>query len=236
MNFRPSPHRQRGGILVNLIVSVSFAILCVAVYLARYPLMRWAAEAWIVEDPLQPAAVIIVLGDDNFYADRATRAAELFRQGNAPLVVASGRRLRPNAGICELMEHDLIERAVPKDRIIRFPQDADSTKEQAEALARFVADHHWNSIIVVTSNYHTRRTRYIFRRVFPQDVVVRVAGALDADFDPERWYTKRESIRKLSGELAGMLVAVWELRSHVSASVKSQSVVGLGELIPLFLV
>jgi len=236
MMARSSSRLERGAILVNLIVLITFAVFCFAVYLARHPLLRWAAEAWIVEDPMQHAAAIIVLGDDNFYADRATRAAELFRQGNAPLVVASGRRLRPDAGIAELMEHDLIARGVPKDRILRFPQDVDSTKEQAEALARFVVDHHWSRIIVVTSNYHTRRARYIFRLVFPQDFVVLVASARDADFDPQQWWLKRESIKKLTGEFVGMLAALWELRSHSSALAKSQSVVDLRELIPQLLV
>src|SRR5205814_9754018 len=83
-------------------------------YFVRHPIFRFAAESWVVEDPLERADVLIVLSDDNFYADRATRAAELFREGKAPLVVASGRRLRPGAGIAELIEHDLVERGVPK--------------------------------------------------------------------------------------------------------------------------
>src|SRR5579864_3804389 len=129
---------ERGGILVNLIVLLVFVALCGVLYLVRRPLLRFAAESWIVEDPIDHADAIIVLSDDNFYADRATRAAELFREGKAPLIVASGRRLRPVAGIAELMEHDLIERGVPKDKIVRFPHDADNTKEEAQALAPLV--------------------------------------------------------------------------------------------------
>jgi len=70
----------------------------------RHPILRFMAEEWIVEDALDKSDALIVLGDDNFYADRATRAAQLFREGKALVVVASGRRLRPNAGIAELME------------------------------------------------------------------------------------------------------------------------------------
>jgi len=36
--------------------------------------------------------------------------------GLAPLVVASGVKAEAYAGIGELMEHDLIERGVPKDK------------------------------------------------------------------------------------------------------------------------
>lgn len=201
---------ERGGIVVNLIILLCFVVFCAVLYLVRGPILRFVAESWIVEDPLGKADALVVLSDDNFYADRATRAAELLREGKAPLIVASGRRLRPNAGIAELMEHDLIERGVPKDKIVRLPQDADSTKEEAEALLKFAKEKKWRSVIVVTSNYHTRRARYIFRRVFPQGIEVRVASARDGDFDPQHWWEKRKSTKELTREFAGMLVAVWE--------------------------
>lgn len=202
---------QTGGILSSLIALLFFAVFCFTIYLARYPLMRTAASWWMVEDSLDPSDALIVLSDDNFYADRATRAAELFREGKAPLVVASGRRLRPNAGIAELMEHDLVERGVPKDRIVRFPQDADTTLAEAEALRKLAKQRSWRRLIVVTSNYHTRRARYIFQNAFPQGMEIRIASARDGDFDPERWWEKRKSIKRLAGEWLGYVVAVWEL-------------------------
>src|SRR5262249_22001577 len=146
-NFPCRCASERGGILANLIVLLFFLIFCVAVYFARHPIMRFAAESWIVEDQLENSDAIVVLSDDNFYADRATRAAELFREGKAPLVVASGRRLRPYAGIAELMEHDLIERGVPKEKIVRLPHDADSTKDEAQAIAQLASSRHWHSLI-----------------------------------------------------------------------------------------
>jgi uncharacterized SAM-binding protein YcdF (DUF218 family) len=194
------------------------------------------AESWIVEDVDSKADALIVLSDDNFYADRATRAAELFREGKAPIVVASGRRLRPMAGIAELMEHDLVERGVPKDKIVRIAHDADNTQEEAEALTKLAVQRKWHSVIVVTSNYHTRRARYIFHRVFPQGIEVRMASARDGDFDPQHWWEKRKSIKELTREFAGMVVAIWELHGKSGAGEKSQSVVGLGALNPLLAV
>ena len=227
---------ERGGILLNLIVLVSFVVLCTILYLARRPILRFMAESWIVEDADGTADALIVLGDDNFYADRATRAAELFREGKAPIVVASGRRLRPMAGIAELMEHDLVERGVPKDKIIRLAHDADSTREEAEALTKLAAQRKWHSVIVVTSNYHTRRARYIFRKVFPQAIEVHVASARNGDFDPQSWWEKRTSIKELTREFEGMMVAIWELHGRSETRETSQSVVGLGAPIPQLVV
>lgn len=216
---------ERGGIFVKLLVLIFFAIFCFAVYLVRHPLMRWGANWWIVDDSFEKADAIVVLGDDNFYADRAGRATELFRQGKAPLVVASGRRLRPNAGIAELMEHDLIERGVPKERILRVPHEGDGTREEAEALLGVVRQKNWRSVIIVTSNYHTRRARYIFRKVFPQSVEIYVASARDGDFDPDQWWTKRKSTKELTRELWAMLVAMWELHNAEEPKSVPQSVV-----------
>jgi uncharacterized SAM-binding protein YcdF (DUF218 family) len=201
---------ERGSILLKLIVLISFVVVCAFLYLARRPILRFVAESWIVEDADGKADALIVLSDDNFYADRATRAAELFREGKAPIVVASGRRLRPVAGIAELMEHDLVERGVPKDRIVRLAHDGDGTREEAEALTKLVTQKKWHSVIVVTSNYHTRRARYIFHKVFPQGIEAHIASARDGDFDPQHWWEKRMSIKELTQEFAGMVVAMWE--------------------------
>src|SRR5437588_5232198 len=227
---------ELGRIFLNLIILLFFVILCASLYLVRRPILRFAAETWIIEDPLDKADAVMVLGDDNFYADRATRGAELFREGKAPVIVASGRRLRPNAGIAELMEHDLVERGVPKDKIVRLAHDADSTLEEAVALVRLAKERKWHSVIVVTSNFHTRRARYVFRRVFLPGMEVRIASARDGDFDPQGWWEKRKSIKELMREFAGMVVALWELSARSETGETTQSVVGLGELIPQLVV
>jgi uncharacterized SAM-binding protein YcdF (DUF218 family) len=203
---------EHGGIVGSLIALLCLVVLCTLIYLLRHPIMRFAAESWVVDEPASRADAIIVLGDDNFYADRATRAAELSRQQIAPVVVASGRRLRPSAAIAELIEHDLLERGVPKEKLLLLSHDGDSTNEEAVALAQLARDHHWKSVIIVTSNYHTRRSRYIFERVFPSEISTSVASARDGDFDPERWWEKRKSIKLFAREIAGMVVAIWELR------------------------
>jgi uncharacterized SAM-binding protein YcdF (DUF218 family) len=123
-----------------------------------------------------------------------------------------------------LMEHDLIERGVPKDRIIRFPHDSANTREEAMALRALVTEKNWHRVIVVTSNYHTRRARYIFQRVFPESVNVRVASARDGEFDPEHWWQNRKSLKDFFQELVAMVVAAWEL--HRDSAHTTQSLLG----------
>ena len=129
--------------------------------------MRMAGRLWVVSDPIERADAIIVIGDDNFNGDRAARAAELYAAGWAPVVVASGRKLRPFAGIAELIDRDLENRGVPATSVIRFPHEAENTLEEAKALSVYTRERRWHRVLLVTSNYHTRRARYIFRKIFP---------------------------------------------------------------------
>ena len=222
-------HRsERGGIVASLITLVALLLVLAVLYLARHPIFRLVGEGWVVEDHLERSDAILVLSDDNFYADRATRASQVYRQGLGSIVVASGRRLRPYAGIAELMEHDLIERGVPKDKILRVAQDSDNTRDEAKTLAQMAKQKKWHSVIVVTSNYHTRRARYIFSNIFPADIQIRITGAHDDDFDPESWWEKRISIKELVREMAGMVVAIWEQHVGSDSVDKSQVIVAPG--------
>ncbi|HEY2120900.1 MAG TPA: YdcF family protein [Candidatus Acidoferrum sp.] len=203
---------ERGGAIASLISFLFLVALCAIIYFARHPIMKFAAESWIVNEPAARADAVVVMSDDNFYADRATEAAQLFRQGIAPIVVASGRRLRPSADMSELTEHDLIERGVPKEKILRFPNDADAMIDQVTLVEKFAVEHGWKKLLVVTSNYQTRRTRYIFQKTAPHGLEISVASARDGDFDPELWWEKRKSIKDFINEVVGMLDTMWELR------------------------
>ncbi|MBZ5702268.1 MAG: YdcF family protein [Acidobacteriia bacterium] len=227
---------QRGGIILLLIFLLFLAAVCGVAYLLRRPLLQWAGNAWMIEDPLEHADALLVLSDDNVDGERAAHAALLYQRGLAPVVVGSGRRLRRYAGIAELMEHDLAAHGVPKGAIMRYAHDAENTREEAESLEKLVRERKWRRVIVVTSNYHARRARYIFRRVFPPQVEVRVAGAPDEDFDPGKWWEKRSGIKRMFQETIGMAVAMWELRGKKEAEAEPQALVGVARLNPQHIV
>ncbi len=209
--------RQRGGIVLKLIKWISILVVLAAIYLLREPLLRAAGEFWVDVDQPEKADAIILLGDDNYPADRATRAAELYREGWAPRIVASGRFLRPYASLSELMQHDLVDRGVPASAIVRMPSLAANTRGEAVLVRRLAERQHWRRILVVTSNYHTRRARHIYIRVFRDSADVRLIAASDSGFDPANWWRSRIGIKIFFLEMVAFPVAVWETRSTESA-------------------
>jgi hypothetical protein len=144
--------------------------------------------------------------------DRAAHAADLYRAGLAPQVVVSGRLLRPYIGMAEIIERDLDSHGVPAASFMKLPHRAANTREEAGALAALVASRGWKRVLVVTSNYHARRTRFIFRHVFPSSETVRVSAAPDSEFDPSHWWETRLGKKLFFNELVGYAVAWWELR------------------------
>jgi uncharacterized SAM-binding protein YcdF (DUF218 family) len=209
---------ERGGIFLRLIFLLFFLAILAFLYVLRHPLMRFAGQVWVVDEPAERADVIVVLSDDDYAGDRAAHAADLYRMGLAPQVVASGRLLRPYAGIAEMIERDLESRGVPAASIVKFSHRGANTREEAEALRVLAASRGWRRVLVVTSNYHARRTRFIFGRVFPPSVTVLVSAAHDSEFDPSRWWETRLGQKLFFNEVVGFVVAWWELRDKSSTA------------------
>jgi uncharacterized SAM-binding protein YcdF (DUF218 family) len=210
---------QRGGIFSKLLFLIFVVVLVAILYVARHPILRFAGDFWIVDETPQVSDVIVILSDDNYGADRAARAAQLFKSGMAPRVLASGRLLRPYAGIAELMEHDLKALGVPANAIVPVTHRATNTREEAIADAQAIAAHGWKKVLLVTSNYHTRRANYIFERTLPPGTELRVVSAPDSEYDPNNWWHTRNGLKRFLYESAGYVVAMWEMRhSEVQTS------------------
>jgi uncharacterized SAM-binding protein YcdF (DUF218 family) len=203
---------QRGGIIFRLLFLIALICLCFVLYLIRHPLLRIAGGFWVVDESPQASDAIVMLGDDNFDADRAARAAQLFKAGWAPRIIASGRYLRPYETITDLEQRDLTDRGVPQNAIVRFAHHAENTREEMFAIGQLLQAHGWKRILLVTSNYHTRRARYLAERAFPAGTVLRVIAAPDSDYDPNDWWRSRTGWKRFGLEFAGMFMAIWESR------------------------
>lgn len=208
------PGAQRGGIIFKLLFLIFFVVLLAVLYLLRVPLLRFAGEFWIVDDAPESSDVIIVLSGDNYDAVRAARAAALFRAAMAPHVLATGRSLRSYATTTDLMKRDLVDHGVPATAIIPLTHRADDTREEAVAVSEFVAAHGWKRILLVTSNYHTRRSQYIYERTLPPGTQLRVISAPDVEYDPQSWWRTREGLKIFFHEAGGYLAALWDMRRN----------------------
>ncbi len=162
------------------------------------------------DSPVKSDGVVVLAGDGYGYRIRA--GAKLAQEGYAPVVLASGAAWF--YGVCEC---DIaIDYAVRHgySRTLFEPLRNEATSTQAEALAIFAEARRrgWKSILIVTSDYHTRRTRLLFDRIKPEGMILHIYAAPDRFFRADRWWENRESRKillmewtKLAAALAGGL-------------------------------
>ncbi len=204
--------RERGGILFSLLVLAFLLLLGLILYLARAPLLAAVGEWWVVNESFEKAQAAVVLGGDSVGGDRLQRGVRLYREGWAPQLVLVGPALRTYLNETQLMEREAHNLGVPADKILRVPQPSNSTLEDALLLRRFLAAHEMRRVIVVTSNFHARRTRRIFQKVLrPQGIQFWVVGVEDPRFEPQRWWRQREQRAVFFLELMRTIYTWWEL-------------------------
>jgi uncharacterized SAM-binding protein YcdF (DUF218 family) len=151
------------------------------------------AYALIREDRPAPADAIVVLAGDGF-GNRILKAAELVRNGYAPLVLVSGPE-----GLYGFNEAELAipyaERAgYPASWFLPVPHSYTSTSGEAQALAPELRRRGVRTCLLVTSDYHTRRAGRIFRAAAPE-IRFYVIAAPYPNFHPDSWWRSREGLK-----------------------------------------
>ena len=153
-----------------------------------------------------PADMIVVLAGDPS-GNRILTAADLVRQGLAPLALVSGP-----AEIYGYHESDLAipfatKRGYPESYFLGLPNDARSTASEADAVIAELRRRNAHRVDIVTSNYHTRRAGNIYRSK-AKDLQIRVISAPDKFFTPDTWWQSRDA-RKTFGIEWMKTVATW---------------------------
>ena len=159
----------------------------------------------VVEDQASSADAIVVLAGGR--AARWMEAVDLYKEQVAQSIVLSSDRMEGaefqllQRGI-QLPRHSdlarlaIIQLGVPADRVEVFPAPVDNTAEEALVTRRLAQSRGWHRVLIVTSKYHTRRTRFAFRREFRNtgiEVVVR--GTRYDTITPHRWWLYRYDAR-----------------------------------------
>lgn len=172
---------------------------------------RAAAEWLMLEPDCAPAEAIAVLAGAGTYLERTGHAAKLYHEGRAPriLLTNDGHRgewdpeTESNPMFVERAAAELLRLGVPEERIVVLPAVVHSTHEEAALLAEHIAEHRVGSLLVVTSSFHTRRARWVFRRRLGERADrVHICGAPPGEQTPGSsvWWMYPRGWRFVAGE------------------------------------
>jgi uncharacterized SAM-binding protein YcdF (DUF218 family) len=193
---------------------IGFSILVAALGVVLWFVFH--AGRWlVVQDPLAPAQVIVVLSGR--MPDRAIEAARLYRQKAAPEVWVS-QPPGPAAALAEMHipfvgedfynERVLLALQVSADSIRIFPQPAANTEREIEEIGRLARSGDIHTVIIVTSAPHTRRVRAIWNRLVGDSPKLVVRHPVDDPFNAGRWWRNTQDALDVVREWLG-LVNAW---------------------------
>lgn len=136
------------------------------------------------------ADIAVVLAGD-YRGRRILEAAQLVREGYVPKVLVSGPLALYGHNECDLAIPFAVRRGFPEEYFVPAPHDARSTREEAEVLVARLRELNVKSYILVTSDYHTRRSGNLFHSAAP-DLTMYVVAAPNDDWELRTWWESRE--------------------------------------------
>jgi uncharacterized SAM-binding protein YcdF (DUF218 family) len=138
--------------------------------------------------------VVVLQGSFEGERARIAGAVKLLQQGIAPRALLSVPHVSFWGESIPPIARAYLERTYGQDwgshiDFCETDADTNSTDSEMQALTPCIRQHHWQSIVVVTSNYHTRRAAMIWNRLARQDPSMRVwvAGVDDPEFQKPWW-------------------------------------------------
>ncbi|MEF2229966.1 MAG: YdcF family protein [Pseudodesulfovibrio sp.] len=200
--------RRIAGLFLQVV-----GVLSLAVLLAAWGLLAFAGRWMAVDDqPVRSDYILPLAGNGS----RWIKAAELYKEGYAPVILESVPAIPPPSQLRELhrqMGFPTLSPGEYHSRLLALMEAADapmepfghghiSTLEEAEAL-RDHLNGRQVSLLIVTSPYHARRAKMIFGKILPESRITVVSS--DEDRFGEDWWKHQTSAQNLILEFAKTL-------------------------------
>jgi len=200
-------------------IGLGIILICATAYLVHPVLLRSMGGYLIVdEDPLEQTSAIVVLSSSLPY--RALEGARLYKDGWAPKVVLTRPHRKrhfdtlESLGIHKMEVHELhyevlLRSGVEPEAIVVVDEGVENTLGELKTVLRALSPSIGTTLILVTSDYHSRRTRNIWDYLTEGKIRGIIRWTRDDKlFDAERWWKNRDSVELLVHEYGG-LVNYW---------------------------
>jgi hypothetical protein len=148
-----------------------------------------AGQLLVVDQPASSDVIVVLAGETD---RRPATAVELLSRGYAPRVLLD---VPSQARIYEFTQIELAKKYVqslPQASSISIcPIEGLSTRDESHDVAKCLASEPGDRVLIVTSEFHTRRSLSIFRHEV-KGRIFSVAAASDATQFGTRWWTHRQ--------------------------------------------
>lgn len=191
-------------------ILILFACVAAGAYAGRHVWLPEIALFLIEDHPPEKAEIIVVLAGDG-YGRRILRAVELVEQGYAPRVLVNGSAEFYGLNESQAAIEFAVQRGAPRRVFEAFPNEAKSTIEEAKIVDDELTRQGVSKALVVTSDFHTRRSRSLFAARSSGKVRYVFVASTYPEFDPEAWWRSRQGTKTLFLEYLKTVYTWFEL-------------------------
>lgn len=190
-------------------------VLAATLYLTRAQWLPAIGAFLVVSDPLVPADMILPLAGD---LDRVSYAAALYRAGYAEDFLLTNLPLSTRTARAAHLERVLelaTSNGVDPAHIVVVPEVARTTFSEAQNVRAALERRDTSSLLVVTSPWHTRRSRIALRTVFrdsPVKVSVIPVSGLRTHAYYAGWWRVRSTLKATVTEYLKLAAATVGIR------------------------
>jgi uncharacterized SAM-binding protein YcdF (DUF218 family) len=180
---------------VRLLVLLALIVVLVA-------LARRAGHFLVLDEPQESDAIVVLAGDTRV---RPAHALALLRQGMAPRVLldVETRDVIYDQHLTEIAQR-YVDGLGEANHVSVCPIEGFSTLAESDDARRCLQSLGAHRVLIVTSDFHTRRALMIFRHHLPQYQFSVAAASNPLQFG-EAWWTNREWAKTTFDEWLKML-------------------------------
>lgn len=189
-------------------------IVLIALFLNKQTLLTFAGNLLLSEDTPQKAEAIVVLNGG--VPIRILEAVDLYNSGFGEIIIfcktteSSDYKKLKEFNIFYPVEHDINKQIaeefdIPSSNIYMVNKKVNSTYGELESVKDFLIDNDIKKIIIVTSKFHTLRTRMIANKVFNREIDFMVIGTKYDGYKPNTWWKNRNATRNTISEYLKIL-------------------------------
>jgi uncharacterized SAM-binding protein YcdF (DUF218 family) len=188
--FRNKPRKNWLRLVFYFFFPFFFLIFCLIF------LLVWkSGHALVHEDAFDNVDWAVVLAGQSRDCERTAAAIDLFKQNRIDTILLSSIRIFKSRFVGEFLIPDLVREGIPRERLYELQHDAYSTIEESRLIIQQFRGLGIDTVLVISSNYHTSRARMIFQHLaggYPEFLFY---PAPYDGYDSEAWWASRISLK-----------------------------------------
>jgi uncharacterized SAM-binding protein YcdF (DUF218 family) len=135
----------------------------------------------INEEPKEVDVIVVLSGGEG----RLEKGIELYKLGYASKIIVSN-------GLADNLWGKAVT-LLPRNSLV-LEGKADSTFESAVYVQKIMKKYNYRSAIIVSSDFHMRRVKYNFNRVYKSKNSELIYVSSDTSYDPKAWWMNKHNI------------------------------------------